>query len=92
MAVTDSGPGVPPERRELVFARGVTSKSEGAGGPAEKRGIGLALVRLVTAQHGGHARIDDAPGGGASFVVRLPESALAAGRGQRRGSSESARA
>lgn len=92
MAVTDSGPGVPPERRELVFARGVTSKSEGAGGPAEKRGIGLALVRLVTAQHGGHARIDDAPGGGASFVVRLPESALAAGRAPRRGSSESARA
>ena len=80
IAVTDSGPGVPPELRESVFARGVTSKPDGAGGPAEKRGIGLALVRLVTAQHGGQAQIGDAPGGGASFVVRLPASALAASR------------
>ncbi len=76
IAVTDSGPGVPPALRESVFARGVTSKPDGAGGPAEQRGIGLALVRLVTAQHGGHAQIGDAPGGGASFVVRLPASAL----------------
>ncbi|WP_395311992.1 ATP-binding protein [Mycobacterium sp. AMU20-3851] len=80
IAVTDSGPGVPLELRESVFARGVTSKPDGAGGPAEKRGIGLALVRLVTAQHGGQAQIGDAPGGGASFVVRLPASALAASR------------
>lgn len=79
IAVTDSGPGVPLALRESVFARGVTSKPDGAGGPAEKRGIGLALVRLVTAQHGGHAQIGDAPGGGASFVVRLPASALATG-------------
>lgn len=72
IAVTDSGPGVPQALRESVFARGVTSKPAGAGGPAEQRGIGLALVRLVAAQHGGRAEIDDAPGGGASFEVRLP--------------------
>lgn len=84
IAVTDSGPGVPQALRESVFARGVTSKPDVPGG----RGIGLALVRLVTAQHGGHAEIADAPLGGASFVVRLPDSALAAGRTQ----SESARA
>lgn len=71
IAVTDTGPGVPQSRREEIFARGVTSKS--TGGPAEQRGIGLALVRLVTAQHGGQAEITDAPGGGARFVVRLPE-------------------
>lgn len=74
IAVDDSGPGVPQALRESVFARGVTSKPEVPGG----RGIGLALVRLVTAQHGGQAHIDDVPGGGASFVVRLPASALAA--------------
>lgn len=74
IAVTDSGSGVPQALRESVFARGVTSKPDVPGG----RGIGLALVRLVTAQHGGHAEIDDAPGGGASFVVRLPASALTA--------------
>ncbi|MGW0162394.1 ATP-binding protein [Mycobacterium sp. NPDC003323] len=79
ISVTDTGPGVPQSRREEIFARGVTSKS--AGGPAEQRGIGLALVRLVTAQHGGHAEITDAPGGGASFVVRLPESVLSDAKG-----------
>ncbi|WP_243858637.1 ATP-binding protein [Mycobacterium sp. DL440] len=67
LAVSDSGPGVPEHLRESIFSRGVTSKAEVPGG----RGIGLALVRLVTAQHGGDVEVTDAPGGGALFVVRL---------------------
>jgi two-component system, CitB family, sensor kinase len=70
ISVSDSGPGVPPHLREAIFARGVTSKPEVPGG----RGIGLALVRLVTAQHGGTVVVSDGPSGGARFVVRLPES------------------
>ena len=66
--VTDSGPGVPPGMRELVFSRGVTSKGDAPGG----RGIGLALVRLVSVQHGGTATIDDADTGGACFRVHIP--------------------
>jgi len=69
LQVSDSGPGVPAHLRESIFARGVTSKPDVPGG----RGIGLALVRLVTAQHGGSIEVTDGPGGGASFVVRLPE-------------------
>jgi two-component system, CitB family, sensor kinase len=65
--VNDSGPGVPEHLREAIFARGVTSKPDVPGG----RGIGLALVRLVTAQHGGTVAVTDAAGGGARFVVRL---------------------
>ncbi len=68
ISVADSGPGVPEHLREAIFARGVTSKPDVAGG----RGIGLALVRLVTAQHGGAAQVSDGPTGGALFVVRLP--------------------
>ena len=68
ITVTDSGPGVPEQLRESIFARGVTSKSDVPGG----RGIGLALVRLVTAQHGGSVDIIDAPSGGARFTVQLP--------------------
>ena len=68
ITVTDSGPGVPEQLRESIFARGVTSKSDVPGG----RGIGLALVRLVTAQHGGSVDISDAPTGGARFTVQLP--------------------
>ena len=55
ISVADSGPGVPEHLRESIFARGVTSKPEVPGG----RGIGLALVRLVTAQHGGTVSVTD---------------------------------
>lgn len=67
ISVLDTGPGVPEHLREAIFARGVTSKSDVPGG----RGIGLALVRLVTAQHGGTIEVSDGPGGGAEFLVQL---------------------
>ena len=66
--VADSGPGVPQALRSQIFSRGVTSKPDVPGG----RGIGLALVRLITAQHGGTAEVRDAVDGGALFVARLP--------------------
>ncbi|MFY2788974.1 ATP-binding protein [Rhodococcus sp. KRD162] len=67
--VADSGPGVPESMRTEIFSRGVTSKTQTPGG----RGIGLALVRIVSSQHGGTAEVDDAPGtGGARFTVRIP--------------------
>ncbi|MEN0139055.1 MAG: ATP-binding protein [Rhodococcus sp. (in: high G+C Gram-positive bacteria)] len=69
--VADSGPGVPETMREEIFSRGVTSKPGTPGG----RGIGLALVRLVSSQHGGSAAVSDAPGtGGALFTVHVPRS------------------
>jgi sensor histidine kinase regulating citrate/malate metabolism len=73
VSVTDSGPGVPKHLREEIFARGVTSKPDVPGG----RGIGLALVRLVSAQLGGTVEVTDAPFGGACFRVRLPPARLA---------------
>jgi sensor histidine kinase regulating citrate/malate metabolism len=71
ISVADSGSGVPAHLRESIFARGVTSKPDVPGG----RGIGLALVRLVTAQHGGTVEVADSSSGGALFVVRLPAGA-----------------
>jgi len=68
IAVADTGGGVPEDLRESIFSRGVTSKTDVPGG----RGIGLALVRLVSAQHGGTVAVSDAEGGGALFTVRLP--------------------
>ena len=82
LSVTDSGPGVPAHLREEIFARGVTSKPDVPGG----RGIGLALVRLVSTQLGGTVEVTDAPSGGACFRVSLPTArsadreAVAAGR------------
>ena len=73
ISVADSGPGVPEHLRESIFARGVTSKPDAPGG----RGIGLALVRIVTAQHGGTVEVTDDASGGALFVVRLPAGVVA---------------
>ena len=73
ISVADSGPGVPEHLRETIFARGVTSKPDAPGG----RGIGLALVRIVTAQHGGKVEVTDDASGGALFVVRLPAGVVA---------------
>ena len=67
IAVSDSGPGVPPEVAQEVFAHGFTTKAATAG----ERGIGLALTRLVCQRRGGEVRLADTPQGGASFVARL---------------------
>ncbi len=70
LVVRDTGPGVPPERRELIFTEGWSTKKP----PGHReRGIGLPLVRRLAYRHGGDARVGEAPGGGAEFTVVLPE-------------------
>lgn len=69
LSVSDEGPGVPLSEREAVwraFARGQSSTDQGGSG------IGLTIVREVATQHGGRAWVEEAPGGGARFVVSLP--------------------
>ena len=68
LAVTDDGPGVPPELAPHVFERFV----RGGGDRAGPGGHGLALVRAVAEAHGGSVRLETPEGGGARFVVRLP--------------------
>lgn len=70
LRVTDSGPGVPDEQRELIFTEGWTTKELPSHG---KRGLGLALVRRLAERQGGSARVADGPDGGAEFTVVLPE-------------------
>ena len=71
LVVDDDGPGVPPEERERVFER-FTRLDEGRSRDAGGVGLGLAMVRTIAERHGGHVAIEDAPIGGARFVVRLP--------------------
>ncbi|NMH79228.1 HAMP domain-containing histidine kinase [Pseudonocardia xinjiangensis] len=69
--VSDDGPGVPAEDRGRVFERFVrldSARARADGGS----GLGLAIVAEVVAAHGGSVTVDDAPGGGARFRVRLP--------------------
>jgi signal transduction histidine kinase len=66
--VDDDGCGVPASERERLFepfARLDTSRNRESGG----FGIGLAIVRQVARWHGGEARIDDSPLGGARVTI-----------------------
>lgn len=70
LRVTDSGPGIPPDQRELVFGEGWSTKEP----PAHRqRGLGLALVRRLAERHGGSARVGQGADGGAEFTVVLPQ-------------------
>ncbi|HWM35995.1 MAG TPA: sensor histidine kinase [Streptomyces sp.] len=76
LRVADSGPGVPSEQRELVFAEGWSTKDP----PSHRqRGLGLALVRRLAERHGGTARVGEAAQGGAEFTVVLPQALHPAG-------------
>jgi signal transduction histidine kinase len=69
--VSDDGPGVPVADRGRVFERFVRlddARARSDGGS----GLGLAIVAEVVTAHGGTVEVDDAPGGGALFRVRLP--------------------
>ena len=65
LEVADTGPGIPPELTERIFEPDVTSKPSG-------QGLGLAVVHSIVVRHGGHIRVDSAPGGGARFTLWLP--------------------
>ncbi|KGN32963.1 histidine kinase [Knoellia sinensis KCTC 19936] len=64
--VDDAGPGVAPDRRERIFERFATETAGGVG-------LGLSIVARHVHQHGGSVWVGDRPGGGARFIVELPE-------------------
>jgi len=68
--VCDHGPGVPAELRERIFEPfyrlpGATERDGGVG-------LGLSLVKSIATRHGGSVHCENAPGGGACFVLSLP--------------------
>jgi signal transduction histidine kinase len=71
LRVDDQGPGIPPWERERVWEpyRRLEREAASAVGGC---GIGLSVARELVELHGGRVRVEDAPGGGARFVVELP--------------------
>jgi PAS domain S-box-containing protein len=67
-AVSDTGPGIPPERHELIFDR-FYSASDGS---RRGTGLGLALCKLVVEAHGGRIWVESEVGEGAIFKFVLP--------------------
>jgi two-component system OmpR family sensor kinase len=72
LEVRDHGPGVPHDISVKVFERfyrADPSRGRGSGGS----GLGLAIVAAIVAAHHGRVGVAETPGGGATFVVRLPQ-------------------
>jgi PAS domain S-box-containing protein len=65
--VADNGPGVLPEDRDRIFEPFQTTKDVGDGS-----GLGLFVCRSIVSAWSGTVTVDDRPGGGARFRVRLP--------------------
>nr|WP_280760376.1 sensor histidine kinase [Prescottella agglutinans] len=67
--VADSGPGMDPETLAQATTRGYSTKQVD-GRPARQRGLGLALVAQVVAQHGGRLRTEPSLAG--MLVIEIP--------------------
>jgi len=80
LRVIDHGPGIPGPERERVFDQFYRLK--GGGKRPEGTGMGLAICRGIVQAHGGNLRVETTPGGGATFVLTLPTTAMeGSGRG-----------
>jgi len=66
LEVADTGPGIPPDIRALIFAPFFTTKLPGMG-----TGLGLHLSHNIVVQHGGTLDVESAPGR-TCFEVVLP--------------------
>jgi signal transduction histidine kinase len=75
LAVDDAGSGIAPEDRTKVWEPFVRLERSPA---VAGSGIGLAVVRELVTAHGGACWVEAAPGGGARFVVELPNGRHAA--------------
>lgn len=66
VAVSDNGPGIPEDQRDVVF--NVFESSKGSRGT----GIGLPVSLKIIREHGGRIKIDSEPGSGTRFVLSWP--------------------
>ncbi|MBR0682830.1 response regulator [Roseomonas eburnea] len=69
--VADTGPGVPPDQRHLLFEDFV-QLTPAAGNEAQGTGLGLAISARLVALMGGSIGCESPPGGGALFWVEIP--------------------
>jgi signal transduction histidine kinase len=65
--VADSGPGIPPEKLEMIFQPFYSTKLNRGG-----TGLGLSISYDIVRRHGGDLRVVSRPGEGACFLVELP--------------------
>lgn len=76
LSVQDEGPGISVNDQQRVFDPYHRLEREVNGNVAGS-GIGLAVVDELSTMHGGRSWVDEAPSGGARFVVELPGASIA---------------
>ena len=69
VGVSDSGPGIPAEAREVIFNKFMRLNGERM---PKGIGLGLAFCRLAVTSHGGKIWVEDEPGRGSRFLFTLP--------------------
>jgi hypothetical protein len=71
LSVSDTGPGISPENRELIFERlaQVQSSLEAS---RSGLGLGLFIARELVSQHGGRIWVESELGHGSTFCFTLP--------------------
>lgn len=67
--VSDNGEGVPDKYKDKIFDRFNRREKFGVKGS----GLGLSIVKIIMDLHGGKVWVEENPGGGARFVVELPQ-------------------
>ncbi len=65
VTVTDTGPGIPPDKIAKVFEPFFTTRAQGTG-------LGLAIVKKIVEAHGGRIEVASPPNSGARFTATLP--------------------
>jgi two-component system OmpR family sensor kinase len=70
LAVEDSGPGFREDLLDRAFEP--FTRSDDMDGNGDGAGLGLAIVRAVAEAHGGTAKAENLPGGGARLTFRVP--------------------
>ncbi|MGC9224049.1 MAG: sensor histidine kinase [Terracidiphilus sp.] len=75
LTVEDSGPGIPEEALERVFAAGYTTRPQtgpASGWAQSHHGLGLTIVRSIVEGAGGRITATNCVQGGACFTIELP--------------------
>ena len=67
ISVSDNGPGVPADKKTKIFEK-FTSHAK-----KPSTGLGLYICQKIIELHNGKIWCEDAPGGGAKFVIEIPQ-------------------